>query len=82
MTLRMYAERKELPLKKITVTLGHEKVEVEGRGRIDRIVRRIALDGELTAGQRERMLEIANRCPVHRTLSGNLEIASSLADDA
>lgn len=82
MTLRMYAERKELPLRKVTVTLGHEKVEVEGRGRIDRITRRIVLDGELTAGQRERMLEIANRCPVHRTLSGNLEIASSLADGA
>ncbi|MDX9706376.1 MAG: OsmC family protein [Azospira sp.] len=79
MTLRMYAERKELPLKKVTVTLGHEKVEIEGRGRIDRITRHIALDGELTPEQRERMLEIANRCPVHRTLSGNLEIASSLA---
>lgn len=79
MTLRMYAERKGLPLRKVTVTLAHEKVEVEGRGRIDRITRRIAVDGELTPEQRERLLEIANRCPVHRTLSGDLDIASSLA---
>ena len=81
MTLRMYAERKELPLRKVTVTLGHEKVEVEGRGRIDRITRRIALDGELTAGQRERMLEIANNCPVHRTLEGTPVIATTLVRD-
>jgi putative redox protein len=80
MTLRMYAERKELPLTRVTVTLGHEKVEVEGRGRIDRITRRISLEGNLTPEQRERMLEIANRCPVHRTLSGNLDIDSQLTE--
>ena len=79
MTLRMYAELKQLPLERVSVTLTHEKVEVEGKGKIDRISRRIGLEGNLTPEQRKRMLEIANRCPVHRTLSGNLEIDSSLA---
>ncbi|HEX5802472.1 MAG TPA: OsmC family protein [Azospira sp.] len=80
MTLRMYAERKALPLTGVSVTLTHEKVTVEGRGTIDRITREIALAGELTPEQRQRMLEIANRCPVHRTLSGNLQIDSRLSD--
>ncbi|OPZ08557.1 MAG: OsmC-like protein [Alphaproteobacteria bacterium ADurb.BinA280] len=75
----MYAELKQLPLERVSVTLTHEKVEVEGKGKIDRISRRIGLEGNLTPEQRNRMLEIANRCPVHRTLSGNLEIDSSLA---
>jgi putative redox protein len=79
MTLRMYAELKQLPLERVSVTLTHEKVEVEGKGKIDRISRRIGLEGNLTPEQRNRMLEIANRCPVHRTLSVNLEIDSSLA---
>ena len=79
MTLRMYAELKQLPLERVSVTLTHEKIEVEGKGKIDRISRRIGLEGNLTPEQRKRMLEIANRCPVHRTLSGNLEIDSSLA---
>lgn len=79
MTLRMYAELKQLPLERVSVTLTHEKIEVEGKGKIDRISRRIGLEGNLTLEQRKRMLEIANRCPVHRTLSGNLQIDSSLA---
>ncbi len=79
MTLRMYAELKQLPLERVSVTLTHEKIEVEGKGKIDRISRRIGLEGNLTPEQRNRMLEIANRCPVHRTLSGNLQIDSSLA---
>lgn len=78
MTLRMYAERKELPLDKVTVTLTHEKAEIEGGGKIDRIHRHIALNGNLTPEQRERLLEIANRCPIHRALSGNLMISSTL----
>ena len=81
MTLRMYAEVKNLPLTRVSVTLSHEKVEIDGKGKIDRISRRIILEGDLTPEQRNRMLEIANRCPIHRTLSGNLEIASSLANE-
>lgn len=78
MTLRMYAEVKKLPLTRVSVALAHKKVEIEGKGKIDKISRKITLEGDLTPEQRKRMLEIANRCPVHRTLSGNLEIESAL----
>ena len=80
MTLRMYAELKGLPLTRVSVTLAHEKMEVEGQGKVDVITRAITLEGELTAEQQNRMLEIANRCPIHRTISGgsNLRIDSHL----
>lgn len=79
MTLRMYAERKEIALTGISVELDHEKVDIDGKLR-DRINRRITLSGDLSAEQRQRMLEIANKCPVHRALSQPLLIASSLAE--
>lgn len=81
MTLRMYAELKQLPLKHVGVALSHEKIEIDGQ-KVDRITRDIALDGDLTPEQRARMLEIANRCPIHRTISGgsNLRIESRLVD--
>ena len=85
MTLRMYADRKELPLREVTVTLRHERVHrddceaCEGEsGRVDVIHRVIELQGELDDAQRARLLEIADRCPVHRTLEGPLEIQTSL----
>ena len=58
-----------------------KKIEIDGQ-KIDRITREISLDGDLTPEQRTRMLEIANRCPVHRTISGgsNLRIESRLVD--
>lgn len=68
MTLRMYAERKGLPLDQVSVTLHHEKIEVDGKPR-DCIRRDIVLEGELSDEQRRRLLEIANKCPVHRALS-------------
>ena len=88
MTLRMYAERKGLPLKRVSVALTHQKVDVEdedgfsaGRAqRVDRIERIITLDGELSAEQRARLLEIANKCPVYRTLTSTIEIDSRLAE--
>lgn len=77
MTLRMYAERKGLSLRQVSVTLCHDKVDVEGVRR-DRIERRITLDGDLTPAERQRLLEIAEKCPVHRALSQPPLIVSSL----
>lgn len=81
MTLRMYADRKGLPLERVQVTLKHDRVHAEDcaecekkEGRIDRIQRTIELEGELTDAQRARVLEIADRCPVHRTLENEIRI--------
>ena len=76
-TLRMYAERKALPLTRVSVTLRHEKIDVDGQ-KLDRIEREITLEGDLSNEVRARMLEIANKCPVHRTLSGQARIDSVL----
>lgn len=78
MTLRMYAERKGLALTKVSVTLSHEKVEVDGVTR-DCIHRDITLEGDLTDEQRQRLLEIANKCPVHRALSQSMLLDCALA---
>lgn len=79
-TLRMYAERKQLPLTGIRVELLHDQVASEKQGTVDRIVRTITLEGELTAAQRAGLLAIANKCPMYRTLQSDLRIDSSLAD--
>jgi putative redox protein len=85
MTLRMYADRKDWPLEEATVRLSHEKVHAEDcdhcdtdRGKVDRIRREIELTGELEDQQRDRLLEIANKCPVHRTLHSEIDVQSSL----
>jgi putative redox protein len=84
MTLRMYAERKALPLEHVSVRLRHEKVhatdcaDCEDKGAlIDRMERRISLGGPLSAEQREALLAIANKCPVHRTLESEVRIDTS-----
>jgi putative redox protein len=84
MTLRMYANRKKLPLEDVQIRLVHERVHAEDcvdcKDRIERITRRITLIGELDDEQRQRLLEIANRCPVHRTLENDPHIVSELTD--
>lgn len=77
-TLRMYAERKGLALTNISVSISHDKIEVDGVRR-DGFNRLITLEGELSDEQRKRMLEIANKCPVHRLLSQSALIESALA---
>ena len=79
-TLRMYAERKELPLVGVSVELTHDRVDVEGGGKIDRISRLIRLDGDLTPEQRSRLLAIANKCPMYRSLQSDIRIDSLLAN--
>ena len=85
MTLRMYAEHKQLPLRRVSVKLSHEKIHARDcsdcetrEGKVDVITRIIFLEGDLQQEQRERLLEIANRCPVHRTLSSEIRIRSRL----
>lgn len=85
MTIGMYARRKGWPVEEITVRLKHSKIHAEDcescdtkEGRVDRIEREIAVTGELTGEQRARLLEIAERCPVHRTLSSEIDIQSRL----
>jgi putative redox protein len=85
MTLRMYARSKGWPLEEVIVRVRHDKIyakdcaECETReGRIDRIEREISLFGELDEAQRERLLEIADKCPVHRTLTREMRIVTRL----
>ncbi|AOK56996.1 OsmC family peroxiredoxin [Burkholderia stagnalis] len=74
-TVAMYAQRKELPLDSIDVRLA---ITDERPGAPTKIARDITLNGNLTAGQRDRLLEIANACPIHRLLTGDVEIDSRL----
>ncbi len=87
MTLRLYADMKGLPLRHVSVSLKHDKVhaadceQCETReGRVDKIERIITLEGDLDEAQRNKLLEIANKCPVHRTLHAEVWIPTRLAD--
>ncbi len=71
MTLRMYAERKGWPLERATVRVLHSREGLKGR---DRFAREVTLEGPLDEGQRRRLMEIADRCPVHRTLETGSDI--------
>jgi len=81
MTLRLYAERKSLALERVTVRLNHSRIHAADcadcetkEGMLDRIERAITLRGTLDAEQRRRLLEIADKCPVHRTLTSEIDI--------
>ncbi|MCH7815860.1 MAG: alpha/beta fold hydrolase [Proteobacteria bacterium] len=87
MTLRMYAKSKDIPLDDVTVELQHDREHVtdcencdEEPRRIDVLHRYLHLKGDLTEAQRQRLLEIADRCPVHRTLLGEIDIRTDLID--
>jgi len=87
MTMRLYADRKSLPLERVTVTLTHQKIHAEdcaecetSIGMLDRIDRVIAMEGALDAEQRKKLMEIADKCPVHRTLTSEVRIVTHAAD--
>ncbi len=85
MTIRMYARRKGWPLDHVSVDVSHDKVhaqdaETSKEVRIDSFRREIRLEGSLDAEQRQRLLEIADKCPVHRTLEAGAKVETILVD--
>ncbi|HEY7773013.1 MAG TPA: bifunctional alpha/beta hydrolase/OsmC family protein [Marinagarivorans sp.] len=81
MTLRLYANHKQLPIKNIQVALSHKRIHAEDcadcetkHGRVDEIERIITYQGQLTEEQQQRLLQIADKCPVHKTLEGNIKV--------
>ncbi len=90
MTLRMYADRKGLVLGRISVDVSHAKVhmedcidcteEMKGKGRIDRFSRVISVEGEISDEIRDKLVEIAGKCPVHRTLERSSQVQTRIAE--
>ncbi|SFR48184.1 bifunctional alpha/beta hydrolase/OsmC family protein [Litoreibacter janthinus] len=83
MTIRMYARRKKWPLTRVWVDVTHNAMHAQDAGgpsKIDRFNREIHLEGDLDEAQRQRLLEIADKCPVHKTLESGAEIKTVLAD--
>ena len=85
MTLRMYADRKGWPLEEAVAHVYHKKIHAEDcascetkEGKIDRLAREIELVGSLDKAQRDRLIEIANRCPVHRTMTSEINVQTRL----
>ena len=86
MTLALYARRKQWPLEAVTVRLEHARIYAQDcaecetkEGRLDRIEREITLEGALSDEQKRRLMEMADRCPVHRTLTSEVNIRTRLA---
>jgi putative redox protein len=84
MTIRLYADFKKIPLENVSVRLSHEK-KIHAQdcatcdtkvSKVDRIDRAITLEGPLDADQRKRLMEIADKCPVHQTLQSKVEIST------
>ena len=87
MTMRLYADRKSFPLERATVTLRHGRIHAQDcaecetkEGMLDQIEVAIGLQGALDADQRKRIVEIADKCPVHRTLTSEIRIVTRAAD--
>ena len=87
MTMRLYADRNSLPLERVTVTLKHSKIHAQDcaecetrQGMLDQIDRIIAMEGSLDGEQRRKLMEIADKCPVHRTLTSEIHIVTRPAD--
>lgn len=85
MTIALYARRKQWPLTGVTIRLRYSRVHATDcaecetkQGLLDRIERDIALDGDLTEEQRTRAVDIADKCPVHRTLTSEINIRTKL----
>ena len=84
----MYADYKKISLKEVKVKLTHDKVHQQdggqaeaAKGKIDQIRRMIRLEGDLTDAERKRLIEIADRCPVHKTLEGKPQIITEEATE-
>ena len=87
MTMRLYADRKALPMDRVSVTLNHKTIyakdceECETKeGMLDQIERNISIAGELDAEQRAKLMEIADKCPVHRTLTSEIRIVTKAVE--
>jgi len=85
MTVRMYARRKSWPLERVSVSLRHSRIHARdcadcetGTGQVDRIERVLRLEGDLDDSQRQRLREIADKCPVHRTLQAEVQIETTV----
>jgi putative redox protein len=85
--MRLYADRKSLPLERTTVTLTQNKIHAQDcadcetkQGMLDQIDRVISMEGPLDAEQRKRLMEIADKCPVHRTLTSEIHIVTRTVD--
>jgi len=83
----MYARHKELPVERVTCEVTHRKVHAEDceecetkSGKVDELVRHITIEGDLTEDQRQRMLQIAGRCPVHQTLKNEIRMHDELVE--
>ncbi len=88
MTIALYARRKAWPLTGVTVRLRHSRIHADDcaecetkQGMLDRIEREIVVAGGLTEEQRSKLLEISNKCPVHRTLTSEINIRTTFAGE-
>jgi putative redox protein len=87
-TVHMYAQRKGWPVEKVNISMSHQKIDAADcddcdseSGKVDEIRCDISFEGDLDDDQRQRLAEIANRCPVHRTLSSETKIRTTLKHD-